>query len=160
VHRNRALQIVAKMDREIRDCFKRTNVNLLTSALLGIGRQRFNQRGEIAQSVEIQSRQNVRAKKRQIDPFVRGVLGSPVVKVESVYVHVRSEDRCLQKQSRLSAARALSPKIEGVLMKIYCKCVGISIVSSAQVTCVTVRKLLLEALVVLNGETLHPPVAE
>jgi hypothetical protein len=42
------------------------------------------------------------------------VLRGPVVEIEPIYINIRANSRAPQKQSRLSAARALSPKIEGV----------------------------------------------
>jgi hypothetical protein len=42
------------------------------------------------------------------------MLRGPIIQIEPIYVEVGSYCPALKKQSRLAAARALSPKIEGV----------------------------------------------
>jgi hypothetical protein len=93
------------------------NVNVLSSPFLRIGGHWLYKGSEVAQSMDIDVGQHVQTKGGEIHPFVRRVFDSPVVEIEPVYVNVGTDSPNLKKQSRLSAARALSPKIEGVYQK-------------------------------------------
>jgi hypothetical protein len=86
---------------------------------LRIGGHWLHKCSEIAHSMNLDVGQYVGTEGGKIHPFVGRVFGGPIVEVESIYIYVGTDSPTLkQKQSRLSAARALSPKIEGVLTKI------------------------------------------
>lgn len=66
-----------------------SDVHLLSVPLLGICGPRSDQRGEIPNSVDFVSRENLRAEFRQIQPAVGSLAETAVVKIESVDVDVR-----------------------------------------------------------------------
>ena len=107
------------MHGEVRQRFQSANVNVLSLSNVRVERTWLYQRGEITNAVDRETGQNLKAQFRKVDPFVRGVLGSSVIEIEAIDVYVcpdclNEKNSLPKKQSRLAAARALAPKIEGV----------------------------------------------
>lgn len=106
------------MHTKIWDSLQGTNVYFLALSNLLIGRARLYECSEISNTVNGEARQNSKAQIREVHPFVRGIFGGSIIEIEAIDVDVcsncRNEKRPLKKQSRLTAARALAPKIEGV----------------------------------------------
>lgn len=102
------------MDAEIRQRLQGADIDFLTKPGARVGRERLHKCGEVPNAIDIQAREHLQAQRGDIYPLVWGVLRGPVVEIEPIYINIRANSRAPQKQSRLSAARALSPKIEGV----------------------------------------------
>lgn len=80
-----------------------------------IGRHRFYQCREIANPIDVQAGENLNTQFSKVHPFVKGVLSGSVIQVEAINIYVRPNGFwSLKRQSRLAAARTLSPKIKGV----------------------------------------------
>ena len=107
------------MNRQIGYCLEGADVYVLSSPSLRIRGQGFHESGEIAEPMDTDARQHIRAKCGEVHPLVAGVLRGPIIQIESIHVDVGSDRLTLKSKAAL---RRLAPSLRrsrGYIKTIY-----------------------------------------
>lgn len=98
---------MAKIDSEIGNGAKSSQINLLPRSLLRITRARGDQCREVSDSVDLVVRQKTRAEGREIKPLIGRSANATIIEVESVHVDVGLQSQ--KKQKPLDCSGGLAP---------------------------------------------------
>jgi hypothetical protein len=91
-HSYRVAQVVAEVDREMRDGLESAKVDLLSLWLLEIAGPTTHQCSEVPDSMDVVMGQELAAQGVEVEPAVRRPLQAPVVQVEGVDVDIGAHE--------------------------------------------------------------------
>lgn len=82
------------MNLEVRQCTEGSNIHILTNWLLGVVGEGYHTSGEVADEINVVSREQLFTNRTKIKPLERSALHRSMIEIESIYVDVQSGKTC------------------------------------------------------------------